>query len=330
VGWVAIVLVALLVVAVVWSTSGPDPGDEAEPPGVSEEPDVPEPDEPSPAPDPDEPESAPSEPDVLWTGDFDSSDWEEHFGVVESGTTNTQVLEEGPDGRDNVLEISFGEDGERWGMDYRHAFDELAIPELEVVHFSYDVYFPWGFEFIGDGKLGGLAGLADGVDPFDVSSGGNYDERSFSVRAMWKEDRGVVMYLYARQAAGRDFWDPQHYGFGIAESFVGPDGGTSDIFTPGQWHRIEHRVQMNTPGVPDGVYELWVDGHRGVHIEDVEYRTADQPDLRVNHLMSTWFFGGGSDQFPTRRNQAYTDNWVLAVPDDRTISYTASDPGESR
>ncbi len=129
---------------------------------------------------------------------------------------------------------------------------------------------------------------------------------------MWREDRGVVMYLYAARADGRDFDDPQHYGFGITERFVKPDGSQEDVFRPDTWHRVEHRVNPNTPGQDDGVYELWIDGHRGVEVTDVRYRTAEHPDLQITHLFSAWFFGGGPDQSPTRPNRAFTDDWVLS------------------
>lgn len=327
---VALAVLVLLVVAVGVLLARPDPGPDVVDPDPGEaEPDTdPRPDA-DPPPGPGEPRD-PTRPEVLWSGDFDSHDWQDEFGVVVESRTNTQVLAEGPDGRSDVLAISFGGEDERWGMDYRHDLDQLGLPELEHVHFAYDVYFSEDFEFIGDGKLGGLAGIADDVDPLETAAGGDYDERSFSVRAMWKEDRGVVMYLYARQAAGRDFWHPEHYGFGIAEPFVASDGRTSEIFTPGQWHRVEHRIQLNTPGEPDGIYELWVDQHRGISLDDVEYRTADQPDLQINQLMSTWFFGGGSDEFPTRPNVAYTDNWSLAVPNDPTTEYVADRKGADR
>jgi hypothetical protein len=253
--------------------------------------------------------------EVVWAADFGESAWPDEYGVIgEPARPNAQVVPEGPDGRPDVLEVVFGEDGSRWGMDYRHSLDALGIPALEAAEFAYDVYFPEDFEFIGDGKLGGLAGVTGGLTAQDISSGGDYDERSFSVRAMWKADRGIVMYLYARRAAGRDFWDPAHYGFGIAERFVTEDGSTGGVLTPGTWHRIEHRVVLNTPGQRDGIYELRVDGHLGLALDDVEYRTEAHPDLAIDHIVSTWFFGGGSDQYPTRRNAAYTDAWELRVP----------------
>jgi hypothetical protein len=314
--WIVAAVVGLLLVAgvvLLWSERGeedPEGGAESEQPETTE----------SGSPGPD---TAPQG-GVVWSGDFGAAGWQDRFGVVVESRTNTEVVAEGPDGRDDVLRIEFGEDDERWGMDYRHAFDELGLPELDAVNFAYDVYFSPDFEFIGDGKIGGISGIEDDVDPLETASGGNYDERSFSARAMWKEDRGVVMYLYARGASGRDFRDPEHFGFGIAEPFVGPGGRTSEIFTPGTWHRIEHRIVLNTPGETDGVYQLYVDGHRGVDLDDVEYRTEDHPDLRINQLMSTWFFGGGSDEFPTRRNTAFTDDWVLSVPEDRGTASRAS------
>lgn len=267
------------------------------------------------------------EPTVLWQSSFDpppGSSWEETSGVVEASRANAEVLEHGPAGTQDVLQISFGEDGSRWGIDYRHSFAEMGVPEQTEIFFSYDVYFAPGFEFVGDGKMGGLSGISPGMRPLDTSSGGRYDEGSFSVRAMWKEDRGVVMYLYARHADGRDFDDPRHYGYGLPVRFVKADGSRSDVFRPGVWHRVEHRVTLNTPGENDGVYEMWVDGHKGISVHDVQYRTEATPDLMINQLFSAWFFGGSSEQYPTRVNHAYTDDWLL------TSSYSGTVAGDEQ
>jgi hypothetical protein len=257
---------------------------------------------------------APAPSETLWVADFAEGAWPDDFGVVAANHANARIVPQAPDGRPDVLRIVFGEDGQRWGTDHRHDLEALGVPEQDALVFAYDVYFPEDFEFIGDGKMGGLAGISDRQGASDASSGGSYDERSFSVRAMWKADRGLVMYLYARSAAGRDFDDPEHYGFGIAERFVKADGTSEGVLTPGAWHRIEHRVVLNTPGERDGVYELSVDGHVGVSLDDVEYRTHTAPDLRVNQVLTSWFFGGGSEQYPTRRNEAFTTDWVLSTP----------------
>lgn len=252
--------------------------------------------------------------DVLWSGSFapaPGSTWEQEAGVTEASRTSADVVEVGPQGRDRVLRIAFGEDDSRWGMDYRHDFEAMGLSGQEEVYFSYDAYFAPDFEFIGDGKFGGLAGVAPGVEPLSASAGGDYDDDSFSVRAMWREDRSVVMYLYARHADGKDIEDRANYGYGIVEEFRNPDGSTAAAIEPGTWHRIEHRVVMNTPGENDGVYEMWIDGHRGISVTDVQYRTADHPELRVNNLFSAWFFGGDRSQFPTRVSEAYTDEWAL-------------------
>ncbi len=253
---------------------------------------------------------------VLWSGTFDADDWPQHFGVVAESRTFAEAVDVGPDGREDVLRIDFGGAGERWGIDYRSSLDDLDLPALNAVEFGYDAYFASGFEFIGDGKFGGLAGISDGLDPLDTSSGGDFNDQSFSARAMWQRDRGVVGYLYVARADGLAIDDDDNFGFGIQVPFVADDGATAGIVSTGVWHRITHRVVMNTPGEADGVYQLAIDGHRGIDLHDVEFRTGAADDLAVNQLMSTWFFGGGPDQFPTRENTAYTANWTLAIPED--------------
>ncbi|WP_155855348.1 polysaccharide lyase [Actinotalea ferrariae] len=263
------------------------------------------------------PEVPATPPVTLWSesfraaeGDDTDESWEDRSGVVAASRTNAEVVPEGPSGRDHVLRITFEEDS-RWGADYRHAFDAMGVEPQEEVHFSYDVYFEPEFEFIGDGKMGGLAGIRDGMDPLDTSAGGSYDESSFSVRAMWREDRSVVMYLYARHGNGKDIDDRGNYGYGITKRFVQHDGTAAGVLEQGRWHRIEHRVVLNTPGENDGLYEMWIDGYKGISVDDIQYRTADHEELRINQVMTAYFFGGGEDQFPTRENVAFTDEWAL-------------------
>lgn len=309
-----VVLLGVLVLLVQAWLSGDDDR-QPEIPGAaptSESSPTPEP-SPTPTPTPTPTTTPATPPTVLWSGSFDPPDdssWQEEAGVVVASRTNTEVVEEGPEGRDDVLKITFEEDS-RWGADYRHSFEAMGVEPRTEVYFSYDIYFEPGFEFIGDGKFGGLAGISEDTDPLETSAGGDYDEDSFSVRAMWREDRSVVMYLYARHGNGKDIDDRRNYGYGITSRFRNPDGSTEDVLEAGRWYRIEHRVVLNTPGVDDGIYEMWIDGHKGVSVDDVQYRTDEYPDLRINQVMSAYFFGGGSDEFPTRDNVAYTDDWAL-------------------
>lgn len=275
-------------------------------------------------------EQAPSTPrEILWSGSFEGDDWTESFGVVEESRTYADVVSEGPDDREDLLRITFGGQGDRWGIDYRMSLDELGLPGRNAVELSYDAYFAPDFEFIGDGKFGGLAGIAEGVDPLEVSSGGSMDEGSFSARAMWKADRGVVGYLYVLRADGRDVADPDNYGFGIQVPFVAADGSTAEVLSTGVWHRITHRVALNTPGEANGIYQLEIDGHRGIDLDDVEFRGVSATQLFVNQIMSSWFFGGGADQFPTRPSTAYTADWTLSIADD-LLQRDDGEPGGHR
>lgn len=255
----------------------------------------------------------PDRADVLWSSDFSpSAGWQQDAGVVAASNVDAQARRSAPGGRTGALEITFGRDGSRWGMDVRSSFDELGLDRRDDVWFGYDVWFDDGFEFRGDGKLGGLAGAVPGLDPFDVSAGGEYDDRSFSVRAVWTQDRGLHMYLYAAYGAGKEISDSENFGFAIVEPFRDAGGATAGVLETGRWHRIEHRVRLNTPGERDGIYELWLDGHRGVSVQDVQYRRAGREDVRLDQLFMSWFFGGGSEQYPTRRSTAWTDAWVVS------------------
>lgn len=248
---------------------------------------------------------------LLWKSTLgDAGGWDESTNQSATGPHNARVTT-GPCSTNGALQILFGEQGSRWGLDQRHSFQRLGVAPRDNVYFSYDVYFSEEFEFKGDGKMGGLGGIVPGGNPFAISSGGRYDARSFSARATWKRDRGLEAYLYVREADGRVIYGDGAGGYGLGERFVGPSGQTEDLLIPGTWHRIEHRVVLNTPGRADGGYELWLNGHRGVRLSDVEYRSREYPELQVSHLLSSWFFGGDASQYPTRISSAFTRNWAL-------------------
>ena len=60
----------------------------------------------------------------------------------------------------------------------------------------------------------------------------------------------------------------------------------------GKWHSIDLHYKMNTPGKNNGVFEGFLDGRLGIQLDDVQYRDGDHPDLNVNQLFLSSFFGG--------------------------------------
>jgi hypothetical protein len=64
-------------------------------------------------------------------------------------------------------------------------------------------------------------------------------------------------------------------------------------FTYGDWHRIVLHIEINTPGVSDGILQMWVDDALVIDATNGYFRNADQSSVGVTHLDLTPVYGGG-------------------------------------
>lgn len=94
----------------------------------------------------------------------------------------------------------------------------------------------------------------------------------------------------------------------------------SDIFRPGEWHRVETYVEMNTisngRANADGLVRVWVDGEEVYHRDDFRWTTEPQ---QAHQLLGPVMRYGGSEVAP-RDTNIYYDNHRIAVgglPNDR-------------
>jgi len=145
------------------------------------------------------------------------------------------------------------------------SFDELYL--------SYRVRFASDFDFVRGGKLPGLVG---GTHP----TGCVTDTAGFSARMMWRPAGACVQYLYFPEKVNS-----------CGDDFPYRVGTTAVNFVPGQWHRVQHRVRMNTPGAHDGVLQGWFDGTLGVDNQAFIYRIATE-SFGIDALYFSTFFGG--------------------------------------
>lgn len=146
---------------------------------------------------------------------------------------------------------------------------------------SYKVRFPSDFDFVKGGKLPGLYG---GEAP---SGGEEVDgENGFSMRLMWREEGKGELYPYVvgfeGDSIGRGSWH----------------------FPVGQWVSIEQEIVLNDPGQKNGLARIWVDGKPVLEHQDIVFRTT--PDITIDGLMFSTFFGGTGKGWRTPRDQ-YVD-----------------------
>ena len=67
-----------------------------------------------------------------------------------------------------------------------------------------------------------------------------------------------------------------------------------------QWHDIKLSISLNTivdgKGVANGYIQYWLDGERVIDLQNILFRTAAQPDLKINQLMFGPYYHDGVPQ----------------------------------
>ncbi|MCE8020592.1 hypothetical protein HOP51_10815 [Halomonas sp. MCCC 1A11036] len=159
--------------------------------------------------------------------------------------------------------------------------DPPSLRGAERACLSYMVRFPADFDFVRGGKLPGLYG---GEAP---SGGEDVDGKNgFSMRLMWREEGEGELYPYVvgfeGDSVGRGFWH----------------------FPVGRWVTVEQEIVLNDPDLDDGIARLWVDGRPVLEQQNVVFRTT--PEITIDGLMFSTFFGGTGEGWRTPRDQ-YVD-----------------------
>jgi len=167
----------------------------------------------------------------------------------------------------------------------------------EELYLSYRVRFGAGFAFVKGGKLPGLVGGSAPTGCVDDTTG-------FSARMMWRTGGAAVQYMYFPekvQSCGDDY------------DYM--SGGSAIEFQPGTWHRVEHRLVMNTPGEHDGVVEAWFDGQPALAEKAFLFRLAGAT-FGIDTLYFSTFFGGSDASWapPAAQTVDYDDFIVSTGP----------------
>lgn len=177
----------------------------------------------------------------------------------------------------------------------------------ESATLCYEVFFPdtwvWGSRNEG-GKLPGF-GLANPKDPNACATGNDWQPREGSVRLMWRLHGNGVAYVYptglnavdAMRGQGNAFIAASHHINGGINLWRTTDEASGMFFRKGTWNTVRLYVKLNTPRKGDGVIRLTING---VTKEVRDARLRDAPDVQLNNLHFSSFFGGGAPFAPTR------------------------------
>lgn len=159
--------------------------------------------------------------------------------------------------------------------------DPPSLRGSERACLSYMLRFPPDFDFVQGGKLPGLYGgeAPSGGEDVDGTQG-------FSQRLMWRENGQGELYPYVVGFEGASI------------------GRGSWHFPVGRWVQVEQEVVLNDPGQENGLVRIWIDGQPVLEQQNVIFRTT--PDITIDGLMFSTFFGGTGEGWRTPRDQ-YVD-----------------------
>lgn len=192
--------------------------------------------------------------------------------------------------------------GARQALNHQIKLAELAGREPEEAYFRYHLRFGSSWDPVVDGgKMPGFAGTYNragwGNRPTDGYNG--WSARGSFFRHEPKIDTPYrVLGTGAYTAATRDQYG-ETWGWNL-----GPTGR----LLKNRWYAVEQYVKMNTPGKPDGIFRVWIDGEIAFSKEDVHWRNTEA--LKVETVWMNVYHGGIEDA--DRDLTLYIDNLVIA------------------
>jgi len=162
--------------------------------------------------------------------------------------------------------------------------------------FKYSVWFGPDFDFVNGGKLPGLYGGKTGC------SGGDPAVDCFSTRLMWRANGMGELYLYAN----REAQDPAICQ--MPNNHCNPTFGwslnrDSFLFLRNAWTHVEETVTLNTPGQRNGVLAVKINGQEILRYNNIVFRTAQFPNVRIEGMDFETFFGGNGPEWASPRDQ---------------------------
>ena len=243
-------------------------------------------------------------PDVYEHTTFSNTSWADVY--ANSSSPTLQLVSSGSgfqqlDGQ--ALKITVPA-GENTGSGVAFKFEDQTGAEPEEIFFRYYIRIDQSWDPTYGGKFPGISGTYGvagwGGRPSDGTNGwsarGLYQPNVVGVDNPLHDTVPVGHYVYhadqATQWGDNVLWQDAYLGY--LEKNV--------------WYSIEQHLVLNTPGVPDGILETWVDGRLAYRQTNWHWR--DTSSLKIEQI---WLnvYHGGSD-VPDQDISLYIDNIVIA------------------
>ncbi len=209
--------------------------------------------------------------------------WTSTWFDADIGTRNrVTTISDGSDGTGIKVSIPAGS---HFGSAMHWQFEDQGIKDPEELYFRYYLRIPDGFTNYGRGKLPGPAGLYSGsarnnIKPSDSQPG--WSARMFFSPTYTSRDSDYTQlgfYVYHRDQASDNgdliLWDDQ-----------------TGTLRHDAWYCVEGHVDMNTPGVANGLLEGWVDEQLAFYQDDLKFRGSSDAAINVKSFWSDVYYGG--------------------------------------
>jgi hypothetical protein len=162
--------------------------------------------------------------------------------------------------------------------------DRIPLPPADEYFMDLTVRYDERYDW--DTRDGTQSGKFPGLAGGEKSGGGNCttaQPNSWSARNGFQHAGRMTTYLYFQDRDGN---------CGIKYQWKNPDGSNFH-FVRDRTYRVTQYIKVNTPGVANGIDQVWVDGVQVYSKNDIEWRGNVSPsEARVDQLMYHVFFGG--------------------------------------
>lgn len=198
-----------------------------------------------------------------------------------------------------------GEFASKAGINFRAA--PKGVFPCTSIKMEYRVYFPADFDFVLGGKLPGIWGGEPG------SSGGDWNEKGWSFRVMFRKKGEAVAYVYLSTDQGSYSGDEKcklvrNQGPGFDKIAHHTNGAGIDLWREDglkfkrDWNDVCLEAKCNTPGVSDGIVSLTINGKTKT-FSKIRWSQEAQ---KIEGIAFTSWFGGGSKDYAPKTTQKAT------------------------
>jgi len=113
---------------------------------------------------------------------------------------------------------------------------------------------------------------------------GNFYPQILSANMFGNQAMAMIGGIIAEACGQGDGSGPVTSGYDDCNYYPNVNGGIS--FADDQWYCVETHTKMNTPGVADGVLEIWVDGNLSLQYLNRMFRGPDPNGINGNSSLS--------------------------------------------